>query len=111
MSTRNADPRVISRAYVLADLPGLPGVPAAVGPVTCPSCLLPAAAVRHVPQGDGTYGARLECSSCGDSQDLLMNAYAAGLAAGVLIEAARRGDPRVSREALPGGPERAEETR
>jgi len=40
-----------------------------------------------------------------------MNAYAAGLAAGVLIEAARRGDPRVSREALPGGPERAEETR
>jgi hypothetical protein len=110
MSTRNADPRVFSRAYVLADLPGLPGVPAAVGPVTCPSCLLPGAAVRHAPQGDGTYRARLECGSCG-SHDLWTDAYAAGLAAGIIIEAARRGDPRVSREALTGGPRRAEETR
>lgn len=90
------DHLVIGQAFVSADLPDLPGVPATVGPVACPSCEQRAAIVRHEPRGDGTFGARLECGACGDSPDLEMLAYAAGLAVGVLIEAARRGDPRVT---------------
>ena len=87
-----------ARAYVSADLPGLSGVPAEVGPVRCSGCDQRTAAIRHVPLGDGNYSAVAECSHCGDSVDLWMNSYAAGLAAGMLIEAARRGDPRVARD-------------
>jgi hypothetical protein len=87
-----------ARAYVSADLPGLSGVPAEVGPVRCSGCDQRTAVIRHVPEGDGNYGAVAECSYCGGGIDLWMNSYAAGLAAGMLIEAARRGDPRVAHE-------------
>lgn len=85
-----------ARAWVSAALLELPGVPEEVGPVRCPTCLERAAVVRHVPQGDGTYGASMDCRSCGDQSDLWMESYLAGLAVGILIEAARRGDPRVA---------------
>lgn len=80
-----------------ADLPGLPGVPAEVGPVACPGCGQCTATVGHHPLGDGTYTATLLCSGCGECRDLWMEAYTTGLTVGVLVEAARRGDPRVAR--------------
>jgi hypothetical protein len=87
-----------ARAFVSAELPGLSGVPAEVGPVRCSGCNQRAAVIRHVPRGAGDYGAAAECSCCGGRDDLWMNSYAAGLAAGMLIEAARRGDPRIAHE-------------
>jgi hypothetical protein len=89
-----------ARAFVTAALPGLSGVPAEVGPVHCSGCDERAAVIRHVALGDGNYGGVVECSSCGARLELWMESYAAGLAAGLLIEAARRGDPRVAREPL-----------
>lgn len=89
-----------ARAFVTADLPGLSGVPAEAGPVTCPGCNERTVIIRHVPLGNGNYGADAECGNCGDRLELWMESYAAGLAVGVLVEAARRGDPRVAHERL-----------
>jgi hypothetical protein len=92
------NPSTSPAAYVSAGLPDLPGVPATVGPVTCPNCDQRTAVVHHVPRGDGNYSAVTECNACGSRVDLWMNAYAAGLSVGVLIEAARRNDPRIARQ-------------
>jgi hypothetical protein len=86
---------------VSADLPGLRGVPAQVGPVGCFCCGRRTATVRHERQGDGDdYSATLVCEGCGSVFDLLAgnpDAYATGLTVGILVEAARRGDSRVTR--------------
>jgi hypothetical protein len=84
-------------AHVSADLPGLPGVPAGAGPVICPDCEQRTGTVHHRPNGDGTYSATLVCQGCGGCFELGMNAYSTGLTVGCLVEAARRGDPRVIR--------------
>jgi hypothetical protein len=79
-------------------LPDLPGVPAEVGPVACVDCDQRTATVRHVSYGGGGFGATLVCSGCGGCFDLLAEGgYLTGLTVGVLVESARRGDPRVSR--------------
>jgi hypothetical protein len=97
MDMRDVTP-LAGRAYVSADLPDLNHVPAEVGGLRCPSCGQRTAVVRHVPRGDGTYSAVNDCSYCGDNDTLWMTAYTTGLEVGVIVEAARRGDPRVARE-------------
>ena len=87
-----------ARAHVSAGLPELPSLPAEIGPVRCPECDQRTAVIKHVPQGDGNYSAESQCSSCGDRTGLDMISYAIGLTVGILIEAARRADPRVSRQ-------------
>lgn len=85
--------------HVSADLPGLPGVPAEVRPVKCPECEVRAATVRHDCAGPGAdLTATLICGDCGSILDLLasQSGYMVGLEVGVLVEAARRGDPRVA---------------
>ena len=89
-------------AQVSAGLPDLPRVPASVGPVICLDCRQRTATVSHIAQDDGTYAAVLSCPACGLSTGLWMEAYTTGLSAGLLIEAARRGDPRVELAASPG---------
>jgi hypothetical protein len=84
-------------AHVSADLPDLPGVPADVGPVICPDCGQRTGTVHHRPSDDGTYSATLVCQGCGGCFELWMNAYSTGMTVGVLVDAARRGDPRVTR--------------
>jgi transcription elongation factor Elf1 len=74
---------------IAPDLPGLPGVPAGIGPVTCPDCGQRTATVHHAPEGNDSYAPVLACRGCGAICELEATAYAAGLAAGVLAEHAR----------------------
>ncbi len=78
---------------VAPDLPGLPGVPASIGPLTCPDCGQRTATVHHAPEGNDSYAALLACGNCGAVYELEATAYAAGLAAGVLAERARSAEP------------------
>jgi hypothetical protein len=85
---------------VSADLPGLPGVPAEVASVKCPGCSERAATVHHSCSGPSAeLTATLICAGCGSIFDLLVSSdgYLTGLEVGVIVEAARRGDPRVVR--------------
>jgi hypothetical protein len=87
---------MISAIVSAETLPGLPGVPAVVGPVQCPGCQRKTATVHHILQSDGDVRARVDCSHCDEVTELWMEAYSIGLSVGVLVEAARRGDPRIT---------------
>jgi hypothetical protein len=82
--------------WVARALPGLPGVPASVAPVSCPGCGTRQATVHHIPaEADpGTLAVRVHCGACRDVFDLEATAYHTGLAAGVLISLARQCDRR-----------------
>jgi hypothetical protein len=86
--------------HISADLPSLPGVPAEIGPVKCLDCHQRGATVHHSCTGpDAQLTATLTCYSCGAIFDLFAarDGYLVGLEVGVIVEAARRGDPRVER--------------
>lgn len=74
---------------VSADLPGLPGVPASIGPLRCPGCDQRTATVHHVQDGHGSITPTLICQGCGSVFELEATSYNAGLGAGVLAEKAR----------------------
>jgi hypothetical protein len=74
---------------IAADLPGLPGVPASIGPLCCPTCDQRAAVVHHLQDAGGDITPALICQGCGSAFELEATAYNAGLAAGVLAEKAR----------------------
>lgn len=88
------------RFHVGPALPGLPAVPADISPVKCLGCEERTATIRHDCAGPGgALTATMICDGCGSVFDLLASneGYLAGLEAGVIVEAARRGDPRVAR--------------
>jgi hypothetical protein len=71
------------------DLPGLPGVPATIGPLECPACDDRTAHIHHVQDGHGAIAPTLICRGCGSVFELEATAYHAGLRAGILAEKAR----------------------
>jgi hypothetical protein len=74
---------------IAADLPGLPGVPASIGPLVCPGCDQRASAIHHVQDGCGNITPTLICQGCGAVFELEATAYNIGLGAGILAEKAR----------------------
>ena len=74
---------------ISADLPGLPGVPASIGPLACIACDQRTAAVHHVQDGRGSITPTLICQGCGAVFGLEATSYNIGLGAGVLAEKAR----------------------
>lgn len=77
---------------IASDMPGLPGVPASIGPLRCPTCEQRAATLNHVPDpeaGADLITPTLVCLGCGSVFELEATAYGVGLAAGVLAERGR----------------------
>jgi hypothetical protein len=76
---------------ISADLPGLPGIPAEIGPARCFTCDELAGTIRHHRRSDGSVDATLVCLACGSAFDLRVrdDAYLMGLTIGRMIEAAR----------------------